>query len=213
MNYPYSTATGSISPILTKIQSVGKPATVNKKWLSSIGFKKDSEQRIIGILKFLLLVDEKGVPTDLWTQFRSIKTGKSVLGSAIKNAYKELYDIYPNAHELANDELSDFFSTRTSAGALALTHTINTFKNLAGFADFGHATEEPVAQSPTVGKKGDNSPPVEKPVQPISQSPPIHLAAGKDVAININIQLTVPETTNEEVYQKFFEAMKKHLLS
>lgn len=35
----------------------------------------------------------------------------------------------------------------------------------------------------------------------------------KEVAININIQLSVPETTNEEVYDKFFAAMKKHLLS
>lgn len=35
----------------------------------------------------------------------------------------------------------------------------------------------------------------------------------KDVVININIQLTVPETTNEEVYEKFFAAMKKNLLS
>jgi hypothetical protein len=33
------------------------------------------------------------------------------------------------------------------------------------------------------------------------------------VTININIQLTVPETTDEKVYDKFFEAMKKHLLS
>lgn len=36
---------------------------------------------------------------------------------------------------------------------------------------------------------------------------------GKNVNLNINISLTVPETTNEEVYNKFFEAMKKHLLS
>lgn len=35
----------------------------------------------------------------------------------------------------------------------------------------------------------------------------------KEVVININIQLTVPETTNEEVYEKFFAAMKKNLLS
>ena len=35
----------------------------------------------------------------------------------------------------------------------------------------------------------------------------------KEVVININIQLSVPETTNEEVYDKFFAAMKKHLLS
>ncbi|MGJ8666619.1 MAG: hypothetical protein ACSHW7_09655 [Patiriisocius sp.] len=36
---------------------------------------------------------------------------------------------------------------------------------------------------------------------------------GNGVTINLNIQLTVPETTDEKVYDKFFEAMKKHLLS
>lgn len=35
----------------------------------------------------------------------------------------------------------------------------------------------------------------------------------KEVVININIQLSVPETTNEEVYEKFFAAMKRNLLS
>jgi len=34
-----------------------------------------------------------------------------------------------------------------------------------------------------------------------------------NVILNINIQLTIPETENEKVYESFFEAMKKHLLS
>ena len=34
-----------------------------------------------------------------------------------------------------------------------------------------------------------------------------------NVTLNINIQLTIPETENEKVYESFFEAMKKHLLS
>jgi hypothetical protein len=36
---------------------------------------------------------------------------------------------------------------------------------------------------------------------------------GKSVTLNINIQLTIPETENEKVYDNFFQAMKKHLLS
>lgn len=36
---------------------------------------------------------------------------------------------------------------------------------------------------------------------------------GNSVTLNINIQLTIPETENEKVYESFFEAMKKHLLS
>jgi hypothetical protein len=34
-----------------------------------------------------------------------------------------------------------------------------------------------------------------------------------NVTLNINIQLTIPETENEKVYENFFKAMKKHLLS
>lgn len=36
---------------------------------------------------------------------------------------------------------------------------------------------------------------------------------GQNVTLNINIQLTIPETENEKVYENFFQAMKKHLLS
>jgi len=36
---------------------------------------------------------------------------------------------------------------------------------------------------------------------------------GGNVSLNINIQLTIPETENEKVYENFFKAMKKHLLS
>lgn len=36
---------------------------------------------------------------------------------------------------------------------------------------------------------------------------------GQNITLNINIQLTIPESENEKVYENFFIAMKKHLLS
>lgn len=36
---------------------------------------------------------------------------------------------------------------------------------------------------------------------------------GKNVTLNINVQLTIPDTDDEKVYENFFKAMKKHLLS
>lgn len=38
-------------------------------------------------------------------------------------------------------------------------------------------------------------------------------SAPNGIIINLNIQLNVPETTDEKVYDKFFESMKKHILS
>lgn len=36
---------------------------------------------------------------------------------------------------------------------------------------------------------------------------------GQNVTLNINIQLTIPDTEDEKIYESFFKAMKKHLLS
>jgi hypothetical protein len=36
---------------------------------------------------------------------------------------------------------------------------------------------------------------------------------GQNVTLNINVQLTLPDTDDEKVYENFFKAMKKHLLS
>ncbi|MDP2362806.1 MAG: DUF5343 domain-containing protein [Ignavibacteria bacterium] len=212
MNYPYSTATGSIKTILQKIQNVGQPSKVDPKWFSSIGFKKASEQRMIAILKFIGFAEDNGTPTELWNQFRSNKNGKTILGQALQKSYNELYDIYPNAHELNKDELTDFFKTRSTAGNLVLQHTVNTFKNMASYAEFSeNVVASPIAPKATnVNNEVDYTahqdiviPTLNKKINP----------TGNGIVINLNIQLTVPETTDEKVYDKFFEAMKKHLLS
>jgi len=219
MNYPYSTATGTIQKILSKIQSVGQPTKLDNNWMSSIGFTKSSEQRMVGILKFLGFAEKNGTPTDLWSRFRSNKTGKQVLGNAIEQAYSDLYQIYPKAHELDKDELNHFFTTKTTAGALALSHTVNTYRNLAGFAEFSNdgVTTQPKQKE----EKANNPKPTkekatsdkEEPTEFTNQLSRQFKESKNGLTINLNIQLTVPETTDEKVYDKFFESLKKHLLS
>jgi hypothetical protein len=222
MNYPYSTATGTIPKILSKIQNVGQPSKVDNKWMSSIGFTKTSEQRIIPILKFLGLIDKSGAPNGSWTKFRSNKTGKAELGKSIKEAYHELYAIYPDAHTLDKDELNHFFSTRTTAGPLALNHTINTFKNLANYAEFDDEKNEPeVIQEKTDSNeldspvKSENLKAEKNPEETnfTNQLSKQFKESKSGLTVNLNIQLSVPETTDEKVYDKFFESLKKHLLS
>lgn len=212
MEYPYSTSTGSIVKILEKIQNVGQPSKVDKKWFSSIGFAKTSEQRMIAVLKFIGFAESDGSPTDLWTQYRSKFNGKKVLGNAIKNGYHELFEIYPNANELGKDELTHFFTTRTTAGNLALSHTVNTFKNMADYAEFDNVETEIKIEKQQSSKDAPNNigESVETvPVNSLSRQ----LNSKNGITVNINIQLTVPETTDEKVFDKFFESMKKHLLS
>lgn len=207
MRYPYSTTTGSITKILEKIQTVGQPSKVDSKWFSSIGFKTASEHRMSGVLKFIGFVEDNGTPTGLWTQFRSTKTGKCVLGKALKKSYRELYDIYPNAHELGKNELTDFFKTKTVAGNQALKHTVNTFQNMASYAVFNDNDSSTLTDT---NNELNAVTPNEIDPNPLTRK---MNSTGSGVVINLNIQLTVPETLDEKVYEKFFEAMKRHLLS
>jgi len=39
------------------------------------------------------------------------------------------------------------------------------------------------------------------------------IATSSGLTVNINIQLQLPATENEEIYDKLFQALKKHLLS
>ncbi len=220
MNYPYSTSPNTIHKILSKIQSIGQPSKVSITWMSSVGFTKSSEHRFISILKFLNFTDSTGVPTDRWTKFRSQKTGKQELAVAIKEAYTELFEIYPDANIVDKSELMHFFTTRTKAGALALNHTISTFKNLVSYAEFEgtesgvNIEEQKIVDTPAAKEKILSTTKINN-EEKVASNPLVKqfYDSKSGVTINLNIQLTVPETTDEKVYDKFFESMKKHLLS
>jgi hypothetical protein len=47
---------------------------------------------------------------------------------------------------------------------------------------------------------------------PTIQSPPA-IDRPQGVTVNINVQLVLPESTDEDVYRKFFAAMREHLIS
>lgn len=62
---------------------------------------------------------------------------------------------------------------------------------------------------PTAGSNPNTNPDKNKP-----EIPPIPSALGSVLPqININIQLTIPETDNQSVYDNLFKAMKKYLMS
>ncbi|MDD5473900.1 MAG: DUF5343 domain-containing protein [Candidatus Methanoperedens sp.] len=204
-DFPYSNATGKIKPFFEKIHQVGIPEAADKKWLASIGFMGTNDQRIVSVLKFIEFVDQSGKPTDRWVEYRDKSRFKKVLAEAIKKGYAELFQTYPDAHQRNVDELKNFFSTRTKGGAQVISYTVTTFNNLCEMADFNNITREPQASQ-------EQAPRQETKVE-LGTTKNITQGLGAGVAININIQLTVPDTTDEVVYDKFFAALKKHLLS
>jgi len=78
---------------------------------------------------------------------------------------------------------------------------VNTFKILCSLADFSSIKTEYEESKPK------EIPEVVKSVK--SQKYP----KTQPFNVTINIQLTLPENKDDEVYDKFFEALKRHLLT
>jgi hypothetical protein len=200
--FAYTTVPGKVTPLLNKIREVGVPTKATYDWLKSIGFSSSNDRTLLAVLRQVGLIDADGAPSKRWKAFRG-KDGPQVLADAIRTGYAELFATYPQADTKPDEDLDAFFKTHTNAGQQAIDKTVATFKALAKVADFSIAAgAAPTADEGTV-------PEVQGPT--IRSAPPVTHPQG--VTININVQLVLPESTDEDVYRKFFAAMREHLIS
>jgi hypothetical protein len=192
---------------LNKIRQVGRPQIADAKWLSSIGFSSPKATTLLGILKAIGLTDNSGRPTERWLAYRDNLNGKKALAVGVHEAYADLFSTYSDACNRSENELKSFFESRTSAGPDPIAKMVLTFRTLCAQSDFGETQAQQGSDNGSAALvSGDTE---------SGQGAPFQIARGTSagVTVNINIQLALPETTDETVYDNFFSAMKKHLLS
>jgi hypothetical protein len=200
-DYAYTTVTGKIKPLLEKMRTVGVPPKVTNAWLKTVGFTSSNDSTLIGVLKFIGLIDQSSVPTSRWTAYRGAKH-QTVLGEAIRSGYAELYAVYPDAHARSNTELQHVFSTSSSAGQQVIGKTVQTFKALVDEAEF------PASAAPT--ETTMQTGPLHTPAATQApQIPHVPSSGGPEVHIDIQIHIS-PESTGQQI-DKIFESMAKHL--
>jgi hypothetical protein len=187
-----------------KIREVGVPEKATTDWLKSLGLRSSNDPSLIPALHQIGFVDGGKKPTQLWRDYRGANY-KAVLAQAIRKGYPNLYKTYPNAHDQANADLAHIFSAESTAGKQTVDRMVTTFKALAALADFGTATSQSTTPTADVAAEATEVLPG-VPVNGATRS------AGSMV-VNVNIQLTLPETTDAKVFDAFFKSMKKHLLS
>ena len=120
------------------------------------------------------------------------------MASALKNAYADLFDTYSNAYKENDSVLFDFFKGNTGAADRETGLMLKTFQNLCALADFEAVPAEAVVSEAPVS-----------PREKVTHIPT--LPSG--LTVNINVQLTLPATDDETVYDKLFSSLKNNLLS
>ena len=199
-DYPLTTVIGKIGTLLSKIREVGVPPKATVQWLKSVGFNSSNDASLLTALRFIGLIDQSNATTEVWKQYRGANHGL-VLANAIRNGYKELYAVYPDAHARTATEIAHVISTSSNAGKQAITKTVRTFQKLCDEADFSATGETApstsLSEAPMVTNNNFTAPP------PISGvvSPSLHI----DIQVHIS-----PEASADQI-DKIFESMAKHL--
>ncbi len=202
-DYPYCTVPGKLSDFLKKIHDIGIPDKVTTRWLPTIGFGSTNDRSIIPVLKFVRLIEDSGIPSKVWRDYRGHGAGRA-LATAIQSAYPELFNTYPDAQTRSTDELKAFFRGHSTYGAQAVGKAVTTFQALCQNADFTSALSSHSA-SPTAASE---PPPIAPP--PVSISPVVaNGVTGPSLHIDIQIHIS-PEASTDQI-EKIFESMSKYL--
>lgn len=201
--YPYILNTGNLKKFLDNIPKIGTPPKITQPELPKLGYKSTADRPIVPILKFIDFLDAANAPTQSYKDFKVANKAGAVMASALQKAYADLFEIYPDACERDEQSLKDFFTPTTDAGEQVVVQTAATFKVLCGFADFKAVTKEEKGK-----EKGDEE---HKEKAGHEEGKGVQTSAG--MTINLNIQLTLPITENEKVYENIFKALKDNLLS
>jgi hypothetical protein len=200
-DFVYTTVPGKIKTLLAKIRQVGVPPKATVQWLKTLGFSSSNDSTLLGVLKFVGLIDSNSVPTPAWASYRG-SNYKSVLGDAIRRGYAELFSVYPDADRRSQTELDHVFSTNSTGGKQVVAKTIGTFKALADEAEFS-----------ALGEVTDHPTPISSVALPVSapQSPICQSGLGVLPGLHIDVQVHISPEASPDQIDQIFASMAKHL--
>lgn len=200
--YAYTTVPNRMNEILERLPSLGRPSNVTQDWFRGQGYTSGNDMTVLATMRRIGIIGSSGEPTDFYDAIRA-QDGARV-AEHVRAAYRELFDLYPDAHQKDAEALRNFFRAKTSAGQTAQRLMVRTFQVLAELGDFSAAAPAPSASTRSrSGKERESSSSRDE------KSGPGRGAGG--LTLNVNIQLQLPASAEGDVYDKFFEAMAKHL--
>jgi hypothetical protein len=207
----YLTTSRNLDGILAAMQTAQAPQTFNRRFLEGLGYKSSSDRLIINVLKALGFLSSDNKPTERYFEFLDQTQAGRVLGEALEEAYGDLYQINRKAHDLSKAEVQNKLRTLTrgqfSDGVLG--KMAMTFKELSKHADFEGPSDGPPKEAPTPSQ--DDPEPDEPTESPVAPQDPSGVPVGLGGLV-YNIQIQLPESRDQAVYDALFRSLKTHLL-
>ena len=95
-----------------RIRDVTVPARVDRRFLQKLSVASNNEWALLSALKFLGVVDERGVPTHAYRLLQTTDRFTDTLRHLVETAYAPLFEV--NGSSMGTDELRNYFRVTSS---------------------------------------------------------------------------------------------------
>ncbi|WP_332854542.1 DUF5343 domain-containing protein [Duganella sp. S19_KUP01_CR8] len=210
-NLPYLSTPGSIKSALERIRHAATPPRVTGDFVETIlQIKGGAGRSIPPFLKRIGFAASDASPTDLYREFRNPSSAARAMATAIKHGYQDLAQSNEYFYRLGDKELLALIvqvtGVETDSRAAALT--LATMKHLKSFADFD-AQEEPKDLA-------DRTTPIDESViagVSLPSQPKQSSVGGVGLNLSYTINLNLPATADQAVFNAIFRSLRDHLLA
>lgn len=213
----YLTSTKNVNAFFDSIIGAKAPDAFTQKFIEGLGFKSTNDRIFISVLKGLGFLDQSAAPTEIYFKFLDQSESKKILAEAIEQAYGDLFSVKKDANELQVADVKNKLKTLTLGKYSddVISKMAMTFKALCEYADWTSKKptgdiEKPPSPKPSGNKAKDGVDSMKKdqPEDPETEPP---FGGGKKPDFHYNIQIHLPDSRDEAVYDAIFKSLKKHL--
>ena len=210
--YPAIFAAGRLKSFVEQIPGTGVPDKVTTNYLQSRGYKSSNDRGIISVLKHIGLIDNLGAPTQPWQQLRDQSKARHVMGQLVRQAYRPLFHLYPDACNQPDNLIRDFMRTKTKTGDRMVLAMVTTFKTLCELSDFSPPASS-VGQAQSSASSVSAAKTTTGPATGVAwQGSLAPEGAPMGPQVTINLQIHLPDTPDYDYIDGVFESIARHLL-
>jgi len=204
----YTVKPGSVTAYFDAVLDAQPPERFSMKFRENLGFTSTNDRPFIGILKELGFLDADGVPQQRYFDFMDRSRSGQVVAAGIRDAYSDLFAINTKADELSatdvKNKLRTLYAGKKTDGVI--DRIAKTFAALCEYADFSQPPPATAKTEEAGDKKKETAlhKKSEAGIQAVAQAITLD-------ALQYHINIVLPETRDQGVYDAIFRSLREHL--
>ena len=206
----YLMTTKNLDSFFNTLLSAQAPQRFTVRFLEQLEFKSTTDRLFVGVLKALKFIDSNSIPQERYFKFIDQTQSKQVIADAIREAYSDLFTINTKAYDLPANDVKNKFKTllQGSKSDKVLNFMAITFVSLCKYADFSILPNKDIVTVKENYTHTDNH------SNDDANHKTTHELINKKITteMHYNIQIHLPETRDNMVYDAIFKSLKEHLL-